>query len=320
MIILLADTPVAGTVNRIALWMERLLEVPVYPLVRRNYAHNAFNLDFGAFGSLPNWEQQISDVLVNADIVFIHNVFDKKLLDIAFSSVKSGALVFFQYHSPPLEPPAYLFSVIRDYPFDHIFAVSQGYGRFFSEATVLPNIVADIFRVPGFKKTNDVFIPHMRTTSFRWSSKVSSEALELLNRYKSIFGNLTITSVKSVFGRDTVTHGETLFYLSSCLAIIDDINTGLFHQTSMEGLKAGCAVFCSADLVSQEEFCVAADCDSLPFIFIHEPTELVGFLAERSVEYKLREHCAKSLSYAEKFLGEERLARRYCDIVQPFLK
>jgi hypothetical protein len=319
MIILLSDTPVAGTITRLAKWMQSEFNIDVLPLVRRNYSHNAFDLPYGAFGALDDWERFLSENIASADFIFIHNVFDSSLLNCAFTFKKDTTPIFFQYHSPPQEPPAYQFSVLDDYPFSGVFTVSQGYGRFNSDAILVPNIVPDFTHLIRINKGSDIFIPHIRSTDFRWSQKCSSNDVEFVKKHNYLYDSLKITTVKSVFDRDHVTYGEVQLYLQSCLGVIDDIHTGLFHQTTIEALKAGCGVFSAADIVSQEEFCIAANADPLPLISVSGIDEVVGMLAGRSSREEIKREGLRSKEYAEKFLTEERLAKRFCEILQPFL-
>ena len=319
MFVLLSDTPVAGTVTRISQWMENEFGVDVLTLVRRNYPHNAFSLPHGAFGALPDWQSFIYENVKRANAVFVHNVYEKSILECVFASKKCSAPIFFHYHSPPQEPPAYQYSILTELSFDHIFAVAQGHGRFVEKATPVPNIVPDFCKFMRVTKSSDIFIPHLRSTGFRWSRKFLPSDMEYIQKHKNLYQYSNICTIKSVFGREAVTFGEIQLYLQCCLAVIDDINTGLFHQATLEGLKAGCGVFCAADLVSQEEFCVAANSDPLPLIQVSGINEVVSYLASPNAIKDLQRFGLRAREYAQKFLGEERLGKRHCEILRPFL-
>ena len=319
MYLLVSETPVAGTVARIATWMSYLTGVLTVPLVRRNYAHNALPLDYGAFGALPNWQGFVASQVEKSDAIFVHNVFNTELLDVVFSHKRPTASAFYQYHSPPFEPPAFFYDVLQAYPFDHVFAVAQGYARFLRGVTPVPNIVPD-FRLGITVPKNDVFlIPHMRSTDFRWSKKLSNDDMIYLTQHSKTFGQYTLSTIKELFRRDFVTYGELMFFLHSCTGVIDDVNTGLFHQTSVEGLKAGCAVFCGADLVSQEEFCRAADAEPLPFVPASSVKDVVEFMQSRQRDIELKKYMSEAAAYSSKFLGEEILAKRYLACIKSFL-
>lgn len=319
MYVLLSDTPVAGTVDRLTRWMARILNVEVVALVRSNYHHNAFRPRYGTFGCLSDWKVFVSRHLQKADAIFIHNVFDEELIDIAFDARRFGVPIFFQYHSPPLEPPAFFYSVLEKYAFDHVFAVAQGYARFVDGATAVPNIIPDLPAGLECEKEKVLFVPHMRSTDFRWSRKFTDKDMNFLEKHREAFSDYRIETVRGAFGRDVVTHEEVLFYLRFCIAVIDDVNTGLFHQSSVEALKAGCAVFNRADIVSQEEFCEAASADPLPFVHVNGVSDVLAMMASRHAEKELREAGQRAIRYADEFLSEERLAVQYCSRIKPFL-
>ena len=78
-------------------------------------------------------------------------------------------------------------------------------------------------------------------------------------------------------------------------------------------------MFCAADLVSQEEFCVAANSDPLPLIQVSGINEVVSYLASPNAIKDLQRFGLRAREYAQKFLGEERLGKRHCEILRPFL-
>jgi hypothetical protein len=312
MILLISDTPVAGTVNRIAHWLNKLSGQKCHALTKRNYPHNAFRLNSGAFGCLPEWEKFLVQCVREAKSIFIHNVVDDYLLDLIFASKTADAPIYYQIHSPPLEPPLFDYQVISDYPFNAVLAVAQGYGRFIQNSIVVPNVIADFDLPCSIEKSPLIFSPHMRSTNFRWSAKFTDKCKKSLLAHQHQFGHYRVSQdVDKLFGRAVITHEEMLLYLQVVSFVIDDINTGLFHQTALEALKAGCAVFSSADLESIEQFCVAADVNSPPFIYVNGIDEVISLLVDSSFRKTLPEIMAKSRKYGQLYLSEERLAQCY---------
>jgi len=321
MIILISDTPVAGTVNRIARWLNQLSGIKCHALIRRNYPHNAFRLDGGAFSVLPEWEKFIVQCVRKARVIFFHNIVDDKLSDIIFNTKPFNTKVYYQIHSPPLEPPLFDYQVISDYPFDAILAIAQGHGRFIQDAIVVPNIVADFTPPCEIKKNPLIFNPSMRSTSFRWSAKFTESDKKYLLANQDKIGNYRISKdVQQLFGREIVTHEEILLYLQAVSIVIDDINTGLFHQTALEAIKAGCAVFSAADLESIEEFCIAVNVDVPPFLYVYGIEDVVSMLADRSFRKALPTIMDKSKEYAQLYLSEKRLAQCYWSQVKSLVK
>jgi hypothetical protein len=312
MILLISDTPVAGTVNRIAHWLNRLSGQKCYALTKRNYPHNAFRLNGGAFGGLPEWEKFVVQCVREAKSIFIHNIVDDKLLDLIFASKNANTSIYYQIHSPPLEPPLFDYQVISDYSFNAVLAVAQGYGRFIKNSIVVPNIIADFDLPCIFDKSPLVFSPHMRSTNFRWSAKFTDKCKKSLLANEHQFGRYRVSqNIDKLFGREVITHEEMLLYLQAVSLVIDDINTGLFHQTALEGLKASCAVFSAADLESIEQFCVAADVEAPPFVYVNGIEDVISLLVDNSFRKSVPAIMAASKEYGRLYLSEERLAQCY---------
>lgn len=318
MILLLSDTPVAGTVVRLAHWIGKLTGIECHAMVKRNYPHNAFNLPSGAFGSLPNWEKTLIKCIGKSNTLIIHNVCDEKLMDLIFSAKKSSACVIYQYHSPPMEPPQFDYATINKYKFDAILAVAQGYSRFIENAIPVPNIIADFKSPLEIVKTKSIFVPHMRSTGYRWSEKFTNTDKNMLDSAQKFMADFQLSEIKKIFNRDVVSHEEILLYLQSTSVVVDDINTGLFHQTALEAVKAGCVVFSAADLYALEDFCIAAQAPAPPFISVSGIDEVIKILIDPSFSKSLDKKRQVSSHYADKFLGEERLANCYFDILKKY--
>lgn len=312
MILLISDTPVAGTVNRIAYWLNKLAGQSCHALVSTNYPHNAFRLNQGAFAGLPQWEKIIVQCIHQANSIFIHNIVNIKLLNLIFAIKPEQTLIYYQIHSPPLEYPLLDYKILSMYPFNKILAVAQGHGRFIDDSLVVPNIIAD-FSIPyTIEKSPLIFSPHMRSTQFRWSKKFSETDKKELLAYQKQMGEYQISNdIATVFGREVITHEEMLLYLQAISIIIDDINTGLFHQTALEALKASCAVFSAADLASIEQFCIAADAETPPFIFVNGIDDVINLLVDSLFRKTIPKIMKNSKRYAEHYLAEQRLAECY---------
>lgn len=324
MILLIADTPVAGTISRLAHWIARLSGLEVIPVIFRNYPNNSFQLPSGAFKAQPNWESTLKKLAGRAKAIFVHNIYSDDPcwstdLDLVFEEKHPSCRVYFQCHSPPNEPPSLSYAILRTYPFDHVFAVAQGHGRFLPEATSVPNIVPDWTDGIGFDRSDIVFIPHLRVTNWRWSSKITAADIALLKSASGAHNIGSIRDVSHVFGRASVSYNEIRQFLFSSSAVIDDIRSGLIHQTTIEGLKSGCRVFSAADMLSMEEYCNAVDCPPLPIDYAVGGDEVVEILQSRSYRTGMIDSRNKINEFAGKFLTEERLAKQYYKSVSAFL-
>jgi hypothetical protein len=319
MILVISDTPVAGTVDRLASWIEKLSGQKTMSLVKRNYPHNAFSLRNGTFGCMPNWEGYIDSMVRKATCIILHNVLDEKVIDIVFLARAMNVSVIYQLHSPPLEGPQFTYEILSKYKFDSIFSVNQGHGRFFKNSTPVPNIVPDFQLYEAPIKQDLVFVPHIRTTDFKWSNKFSLKNSTELNRHKSLYGNTKIVTVNDLFSRKSVSHSEIQFALKFCSFVIDDINTGLMHQTAIEGLKAGCGVFSNADMYTIEEYSNSISAPVPPLIYVDNIADVVKFLVTTKSSDYLDNKGDIIKNYSDKYLGEERLAKLYFETLENYL-
>lgn len=316
MILLISETPVAGTVYRTARWIEKLLGKRTISLVKNNYKNNVFSIPNGTFGCLESWASVLSNEVMKSNIIFIHNIVNKELLDIIFNSKKKSAKIFYQYHSPPLEAPQYNYESIREYDYDLIFSVAQGYGRFIENSILVPNIIPDF--LPDYKvsRSNSIIVPHMRSTEFRWSNKFSKTDYEKLESSLYLIKDYNLSSIKSRFDRDFVTHEEILLLLNSTSFVIDDINTGLMHQTTFESIKAGCIVFSAADLISLDEFCRTIKSPMPPMISVGGIDDVIRNLTNKYFLKSTPLLSSNALDFGRKYLDECRLANIYVNILK----
>jgi hypothetical protein len=318
-LLVVADTPVAGTVERISSWLERLSGKKSICLVGRNYPHNAFPLSNPPLSSVNDPAQYLSTAAGNSDVIFLHNVFDQRTIDVIANSRSPQARVVYQYHSPPNEPPAYDYPFLGSPNYDRILAVAQGYGRFVKDVVLVPNIVPDFEPKLAPPRERALLNPHLRSTNFRWSAKVRPADSGALKTVEPYLGGVRLKTMKDIFGRDVVTYAEARSALFMVSHVLDDLNTGLFHQTGVEALKSGCEVFSAADPLAMEEFCTATGSPPLPFEYVDGVQEVIGLLMDRAWRRDEHARMAARVRYAERFLSERRLAESYHRAVKDLL-
>lgn len=318
MILLLADTPVAGTVDRIAYWIQKITGKECHALIRTNYSHNSFSPRSGAVGAIPGWEGIVADAIRKSDTIIVHNIVSESFLDLIISSKRANSRLLYQYHSPPMEGPQFDYSAIHRTDFDAILGIAQGHCRFVTGAIPVPNIVPDFTFPVELHRADIIFAPHMRTTKHRWSNKFSAEDQALFKALAARRG-FSFTDIRSAFGRDSVTPTEVWLYMRAARVVVDDINTGLFHQSAMEGLKAGCAVLSGADLSSISQFSDAIDAPPPPFLPVHNADEATELFTGRRFQKIIDEYGARSHQYGKEYLGERRLAEQHLKVLEPYL-
>lgn len=319
MILLLADTPVAGTVDRIAYWIQEITGKECHALIRSNYTHNSFSPRCGAIGALPGWEGIVADAVRKSDTIIVHNIVSESFLDLIISSKPTTSRLLYQYHSPPMEAPQFDYSALRRPDFDAILGIAQGHCRFIPEAIPVPNIVPDFTFPVQIHRSDIVFAPHMRTTKHRWSNKFSPDDQALFKALAARRG-FSFMDIRSAFGRDSVTPTEVWLYMRAARVLVDDINTGLFHQSAMEGLKAGCAVLSGADLSSISQFSDAIDAPPPPFLPVHNAEDATELFASRHFQQTIDEYGSRSRQYGREYLGERRLAEKHVEVLEPYLR
>lgn len=315
MITLISETPVAGVVQRTANWIQRILGTPCQAFIKNNYSNNSFSISSGTFGCLPNWKKLLIQQVQSSRYVFLHNVNDLEILDIVFNSKLSSTKIFYQFHSPPGEPPLYMYEAIRKYQYSDVFAVAQGYGRFIDGSTLIPNIIANNVSHYKVEKSKSIITPHMRSTNCRWSNKLTEIDLNKISDASYLFSEYKLLKIREIFGRDYVSHDELLLFLSTSSIVIDDINTGLIHQTTIESIKAGCTVFSAADPVSIDEFCKTMRAPLPPLLYVQDINEVIKNLVNFDLEDTVIAISNKCRRYANRYLDESRIAQIYIDIL-----
>mgnify|MGYP001309853945 CR=1 FL=1 len=304
-LLLIAETPVAGTVARMAQHLNAIDGMTCRHLILRNYAHNAFAPQTPVMLAQRDWRAQLATAIAEAEVVIAHNVVDSGLLAFIHSLKRPYHHYAYHLHSAPGEPPQFTFHHWAQYRWDALFAVAQGQQRFIKDAVPIANIIADSVST-SITRQADLLLPMLRSTSFRWSHKIHQDDITLLRRMTPATG-IDIRDIASVFGRETVTHDELTYCLPSMRYVIDDLHSGLIHQTAFEALKVGTLVFSAADPITIDAFCEAADCPPPPVL----PVTCAATTAETLCRLKgdaWRPLSEKAQAYGENYLGAARLA------------
>jgi hypothetical protein len=317
-VLLVAESPVAGTILRFDEALNRSEQFSSFPFVLRGYKSGAFDLPVGAMGVFANWSDLLAQKVSTADVVVLHNVAQQSIVDLTFASKRKGCSVFYHLHSPPFEPPLYAFDILSANKFDAVFCVAQGHSRFCEGATPIANIIEDPFLIDGVQRRSSVMVGHLRTTGARWSRKVPDKFAGTLEGRLGPDG-VEVFTTERLFGLETVPHKMFIQALQGFDYMVDDICSGLFHQSSMEALKAGCVVFTAADKTSLDSFSVAADCPEPPFEIVSDPMEVADRVRHYSRSPSLLEkRRTDALRYGEQYLRKSRLGSIFVSRLSSF--
>lgn len=309
-ILLVSETPVAGTVCRFASALQKSTSVTSsFPFVLRNYKNSPFDLPYGQMSSHQNWPSILGDYASKADHIIFHNCTDQNFIDIARKSAKQATSLSYHLHSPPFEAPLYGYDIISENKFDTIFSVAQGYTRFYDNSVPIANIIPDIKIFNSTHRRSAVMVGHLRTTNARWSKKIPSDFVKKLEVLLKKDG-VDVSTIPKLFGAESVPYSTFAHALQNFDYVVDDVCSGLFHQISLEGLKSGCIVFSAADTYSISSFCEAAQCPTPPFDMIsdiYDIYEKVRYYERNPAT--LRAAQARNFEYAQAYLSEARLAQ-----------
>lgn len=310
-ILLVSESPVAGTIVRFASALNDCYNVTCVPFVLRGYKSNSFDLPLGVMGIYENWAELLIDEVKKADAIVIHNVADQNIIDLIGVYRQNDCFIGYHYHSPPFEAPLHDYNVLQSTFLDAVFCVAQGHSRFFENPIAIANIIEDVNIVPKAIRGNAVFVGHLRTTDARWSRKVPKDFMPKLA--ESLKGSpVGVYDIKKTYGSDSVTNSIFINGLQRFEYVVDDVCSGLFHQTSLEALKAGAISFSAADEISLTSFCQAADCPPPPFELVSHPDEVSDKIKFYSKNVFLKDKLRlQNFEYSSKYLRKERLEKLF---------
>lgn len=319
-VLLVSESPVAGTVVKFSKALDSSPGFSSEYFILRGYKNNSFEIPGGVMGVFENWPEILQNKLAYTDFIILHNVADQNLIDLIMANRRVGSLVAYHYHSPPFEGPLFTYEVIRNNKFDLIFCVAQGHSRFTKNSINIANIISDVNFVERVKRRNALFLGHLRSTDLRWSKKVPKNYASFLSEHLKE-NSVKVFDTSKAYGSDVVNSQAFLNGMQGFSYVVDDVCSGLFHQTSLEALKCGAISFSAADEVSISSFCEAAECPPPPFDLVSRPEEVV----ERVVFYSRAKAARdvsieKNLRYANEYLGQSRLEKIFVDKIKFAIK
>jgi hypothetical protein len=253
----------------------------------------------------------------NADIIHIHNFisapFEKAILRESKKTVK----FIYQVHSPLREGPIfYNYEKESKIPFDDYLVVGQYQPRLFNNFKMVPNFVnqkSELNLLDDTEKIKIIFSPTHKQSGGRWNDKFSKNLNEYLKvlattrKEEIIVYNIEGMPPSSLLKMRTITH-----------ITIDEINTGAFHQVSLEGLSKGNVVINNADYFSKQAISAYASND-IPFYTANDfniQGRLDKLISDRNL---IRDYQQKSYDYYNLNLRPELLIQRFVNIYESVL-
>ncbi len=236
----LALTPVAGSPQNIvaALNAHTNVEARLVVLNSRAYGPRVFAGDL-------DWSQDREAclrVIAEADVIHMHQFFDPAgAFDAEVGALCAGKVRVRQYHSVPShfvgDDPAKVAWLLGD-PTPQL-VIGQFHERYFPRARIVPNLLPinseplspdrDDGRLPRI-----AWSPSVRVGAWeaRWATKGFGETRALLERLAEE-GLCTVDTIIEV------AHHECLARKRRASVVVDDLVTGSYHLSGLEGLAQG---------------------------------------------------------------------------------
>ena len=310
----LSNTPVAGSPARSAEAISNYSHHDSRVITTRNYPNKLFRSPEGYLSDFEDAERNsvLLEAVRWADLLILHNVFDRYIVSV-IENAGVRKPYYIQIHSPPGEPPLMGEQDIQfmSYKEEGILVVAQGYGRFFEDPILVPNIIPD-FRKPELLnlRRQSIIVSNLRSTAFRWSKKVSEYEIEKIKDLCSTY-NVPFLSPEKVPPNSFIN------LLSQCGHTVDDLGTGLLHQIGLEALKVGSIVYSCADGRTMAEYSQAVDCPPIPFVrsnsFEEIYAKMAKYFSDEWLCVKARREC---IEFSQRFLSAERLTSKYLEAIQ----
>jgi len=266
-----------------------------------------------AFSESPD---QIQQLAAQADIIHLHNYLDldsRAFAPLNFRELAAqGKRIVRQFHSTPqlvaqvmgITPEALL---AQDIP---CLAIAQYPERLYPRAMVVPNFVPEtmpLYAPDQGEPLWDVFYSHTKDLDAwedRWSTKGAPQVLAMLARLERERG----LRVRTATGLPL---DQVLALKRKSRVVLDDLVTGSYHLTGLEGLAQGKAVLARLDERSLALLRRFSGADAHPFLNVRledAPEVLAALAADPDLT---RELGAASRRWLEEHWPERRMVEHY---------
>lgn len=263
------------------------------------------------------------EVLETANILHFHHWLNlsENQFGVDFTRyLAAGKKVIRQFHSTPFaiaNGDAQIISAIASDTFPKL-VIAQHQERYFPTARLVPNIIPHddvLYRPSDDNGEHAIFFAPSVTKSawytddprLRWDTKGYTETLKLLKRVKSRCPNVSLNV------RTDIPHRQCLQERRRCSLSIDDLVTGSYHLSSLEGLAQGVPTFAFLDARTQSVLHSLTGADQLPWVNCTLDSSELSLL-ELLHDQGLRQAIALfSRRWIETFWREQDMIQHYVD-------
>jgi len=266
---------------------------------------------------------EVVELCERADVIHLHNYLDygsTAFRPIDFAALRDRGKRFVRhFHSTPETVAARMRTTASDVlacPIPSL--VINGYPeRYYPRARVVRNVVPQDeppYR-PGEEWGPIVFTPSLPTSAWtqRWNTKGAPETVALLRRVARATG----CRVEVVEGRPLA---DVLEAKRRALAVVDDLVTGSFHLSGLEGLAVARPVLCHLDGRTRFVLAELTGSSTSPFVDVRlEEAEDVLVHLVRTPE-DARELGRESREWLERNWADRSLALEYAALYEQLLE
>ena len=315
-IIHFSKTPCAGSTIRLVQCLNKFTDFDVR-LVETNR--------WGLFDSdliISESPDEICELVEKADIIHIHNYLhydSKEFHPIDFGNLKKNGKIFIRHlRSDPESISRRAFMSVQELINLDIpsVVVGQFMERFYPKARVVPNIIPenDPLYIPSKQNEGIYYAPTFKHSAWteRWETKAAPEV-------KMILENLKKNKNAKINTFDIKPLKDALKIKQSSEIVIDDLVTGSYHISSLEGLSMGKPVLTYLDNRTQFVFNELSGSNECPLINtrFEEAYEILAFLLDNK---KITNEIGKnSRVWFEKYWSEKILVNHFIKLYEDLL-
>lgn len=302
-------------------------------LVRALQEHSTYNVHLVDSNRWGIYDQDIvflenpelvMELAEDADIIHFHNYLDydsKDFFPINFQELHNQGKIFVrQFHSHPQLVAREMKTNIKDILDSPIpsLVIAQFQERYYPNARVVPNIIPQ--NDPQYKPSKEdlseciFFSPSAKDNLFtdRWNTKGAYETMKVLEKVSQKTGfPLRVISGKNL--------NQVMSMKRQAKTVIDELATGSYHLSGLEGLSLGKPVFAYLDPRVDYVLREISRAKISPFLNIRlEDTfdVMVDLLNHPDVSYEIGKASRK---WIEKYWSDHELIKHYEDVYQKLL-
>lgn len=286
-----------------------------------DYNVNLIDLDrFGLYDHDIIFNEDLDkavEIANKADIIHFHHYIDinnEDFYPINFKSLKKRGVIFLRhYRTEPRLTAQYAGVRIDDLYSKSIpsLVVGQYMERFYPTSMVVPNIIPEQnkFYIPNNNNEGIYFSPTFEHSAWthRWDTKGKPEVLKMLLHLKKDKNIKIITHNKLPLK-------EVLISKQYAQIIIDDIITGSYHISSLEGLSMGKVVLSYLDNRTRYVINKLSGSENCPIVNVHLNDAYEKLIWLLNNEDIINKTSADSRKWFKKYWSEKKMINKYSDI------